>query len=89
MFNHLELQNYDTVRFHSLGGSDLEGETGYILGKYVEDLHGPDYYIVMLDHPFNDRLAVVMTEVCIEKYIAPYGIGKLNFRRQYLDIDCD
>jgi hypothetical protein len=52
------------VRFVKTGGDVLENQTGTILGKSFSD---PvcDHYIVMLDVPQKDRLAVTITEACL------------------------
>ena len=54
------------VRFVRTGGDALENQTGTILGKSFDD---PvcDHYIVMLDIPQPTRLAVCITEACLEK----------------------
>lgn len=53
------------VRFINLPECELSGLGGKILGKSFENVH--DHYIVLLDHPMPDRLAVCMTEHCLEK----------------------
>lgn len=52
------------VRFVRLGGDRLENQTGTVLGKSFENVD--DHYIVMLDVPLPDRLAVCITEHCLE-----------------------
>lgn len=52
------------VRFVRLGGDLLENQTGVILGKSFVSVD--DHYIVMLDVPQPDRLAVCITEHCLE-----------------------
>ncbi len=51
------------VRFVKTGGDVLENQTGTILGKSVVNVE--DTYIVMLDKPMVDRLAVCITEHCL------------------------
>lgn len=52
------------VKFVKTGGDVLENQTGRILGKSIVDVE--DYYIVMLDVPMADRLAITITEHCLE-----------------------
>lgn len=52
------------VRFVKTGGDVLENQTGTILGKSFVNV--VDHYIVLLDNPLPDRLAVVITEHCLE-----------------------
>lgn len=52
------------VRFIKTGGDVLENQTGTILGKSFVNVE--DHYIVMLDVPLPDRLAVTITEHCLE-----------------------
>ena len=52
------------VRFIKTGGDVLENQTGTILGKSFVNVD--DHYIVLLDVPFPDRLAVTITEHCLE-----------------------
>lgn len=54
------------VRFVHTGGDKLlEGKTGTILGKSM--VHVIDHYIVMLDEPTPDALAISITEACLER----------------------
>lgn len=52
------------VRFVKTGGDVLENQTGTILGKSFVNVE--DHYIVLLDNPLPDRLAVTITEHCLE-----------------------
>ncbi len=52
------------VKFIKTGGDILENQTGIILGKSIVDVE--DYYIVLLDVPMVDRLAITITEHCLE-----------------------
>ncbi len=53
------------VRFVRIGGDILENQTGTVLGLSFSDAI-IDHYIVMLDVPQTDRLAVTITEACLE-----------------------
>lgn len=44
-------------------GSGLDMATGRNLGKATEGI--VDFYIILLDEPLPDRLAVVMSESCL------------------------
>jgi hypothetical protein len=50
------------VKIHSVGGV-LENKTGVILGKSF--VHILDHYIVLLDDPLPESLAICMTESCL------------------------
>ena len=50
------------VRFVQTG-SALDNQTGKILGKSIVDVE--DHYIVMLDVPTDERLALCITEHCL------------------------
>lgn len=52
------------VKFIKTGSDVLENQTGRILGKSIVNVD--DHYIVMLDNPMVDRLAVCITEHCLE-----------------------
>lgn len=52
------------VRIVRVGGDRLENQAGTILGKSVENVD--DHYIVLLDVPLPDRLAICITEHCLE-----------------------
>ena len=52
------------VRCVRVGGDRLENQTGTILGKSFEDVG--DHYIVLLDVPQTDLLAICITEHCLE-----------------------
>lgn len=52
------------VKFVKTAGN-LDNQTGQILGKAI--VHVEDYYIVLLDNPTEDRLAIVITEHCLEE----------------------
>lgn len=54
----------DKVVLRNLGSNELEGATGYILGKTM-GFAEVDFYLVMLDEPLPDAKAVVMIESCI------------------------
>ena len=51
------------VRF--INCAELSGMTGYILGKSSQFAE-MDVYIVMLDKPLPDCLAITITEHCLE-----------------------
>ena len=51
------------VRF--INCAEGAGMTGYILGKSSQHAE-MDFYIVMLDKPLPESLAIVMTEYCLE-----------------------
>ena len=53
------------VRMVNTGGDkSIEGKTGVILGKSM--VHVTDFYIVLLDEPREDALAISITEACLE-----------------------
>lgn len=52
------------VRFVNTGVDSLENQTGTILGKSMEYVF--DTYIVLLDNPLDNHLAVTLTEHCLE-----------------------
>lgn len=52
------------VRFVLVDSDRLENQTGTILGKSFEDVG--DHYIVLLDVPQPDMLAICITEHCLE-----------------------
>ena len=53
------------VRIVNVGGDvSIDGKTGYVLGKSFENVI--DFYIVMLDEPRPDALAISITEACLE-----------------------
>ena len=52
------------VKFVKTTGK-LDDQTGQILGKAVVDIE--DHYIVLLDIPTEEHLAVVITELCLEE----------------------
>jgi hypothetical protein len=53
------------VEFHSTASSDLDGRFGTILG--ISSAHANNnFWIVLLDTPLPDRLAVVITDACIK-----------------------
>jgi hypothetical protein len=60
---HKNYSTNDKVKFHDCG--ELSEKTGVILGRAMELPEG-SFYIVMLDNPLQDRLAVVITEHCID-----------------------
>jgi hypothetical protein len=43
--------------------SELDNITGTILGKSFDNL--VDAYIILLDQPYNNQKAIVLTEVCL------------------------
>lgn len=53
------------VRFINVDGI-LENRTGIILGKSFESL-STDFYIVLLENPLPERLAITMIEHCLER----------------------
>lgn len=61
----LNLELNEKVRFHSTA-SELDGKVGRNLGQYAPQ---PNYshYIILLDEPIDDRLAVVITEYCLTR----------------------
>ena len=52
------------VKFVKTTGK-LDDQTGQILGKAIVSVE--DYYIVLLDIPTEEHLAVVITEHCLEE----------------------
>lgn len=53
------------VRIVNTGGdASIEGQCGYILGKSCVNVC--DLYIVMLDNPTDDSIAISMPEGCLE-----------------------
>jgi hypothetical protein len=70
-FNKQNFSLNERVEIHSLGVTmdgerqELEGATGYILGKSFENVL--DAYMVMLDKPLPNALAVQMTEACLRR----------------------
>ena len=52
------------VKFVKTTGK-LDDQTGQILGKAVVDIE--DHYIVLLDIPTEEHLAVVITAHCLEE----------------------
>lgn len=51
------------VVIHSVGGDRLENKSGVILGKSVVNVE--DHYIVLLDDPLPEALAICITEHCL------------------------
>jgi len=65
MKNNLKL--HSRVIFHSTASVELDNKTGTILG--IASSHpSNNYWIVSLDEPLPDRLAVVITDACIKEY---------------------
>ena len=52
------------VKFIKTGSDALENQTGIILGK--SSVNVDDHYIVLLDVPTTDHLAISITEHCLE-----------------------
>lgn len=52
------------VRIVKVGGDVLENQTGTILGKSFVNVN--DHYIVLLDNPLPESLAITITEHCLE-----------------------
>ena len=52
------------VKFVKTTGK-LDNQTGQILGKAIVSIE--DHYIVLLDIPTEEHLAVVITEHCLEE----------------------
>lgn len=53
------------VEIHSTGSSELDGKTGFILGRSTNDIS--THYIVMLDEPMETHLAINITQFCLNK----------------------
>jgi hypothetical protein len=53
------------VEFHTTMSVELDGKQGIVLGKSF-DFPGNNFWIVLLDEPLPDRLAVVMTDSCLK-----------------------
>ncbi len=49
----------------STSDSNLEGQTGVILGKTFDDIF--DSYIILLEKPYNGQKAINLTEACISR----------------------
>lgn len=45
--------------------SNLDGQTGVILGKTFDDIC--DSYIIFLEKPYNGQKAINLTEACISR----------------------
>lgn len=54
------------VEFHSTSSSDLDGKRGTILGISAAYPNN-NFWIVKLDTPLPDRLAVVITDSCLKE----------------------
>ena len=52
------------VKFHSTTSSDLDGNKGTILGIATQHPEN-NFWIVLLDNPLPERLAIVMTDSCL------------------------
>ena len=61
---HLIQTNF-RVEFHSTTSVELDGKQGNVLGIAM-NLPENNYWIVMLDNPLPDRLAVVITDSCLK-----------------------
>lgn len=53
------------VEFHSTTSADLDSKQGVVLGIAVA-LPENNYWIVLLDEPLPDRLAIVITDSCVK-----------------------
>ena len=53
------------VEFHSTTSADLDGKRGLVLG-IATALPENNYWIVLLDEPLPDRLAIVITDSCVK-----------------------
>ena len=59
------IQTNSRVEFHSTTSVDLDGKQGTVLGIAME-LPENNYWIVLLDEPLPNRLAVIITDSCIK-----------------------
>jgi hypothetical protein len=55
----------DRVVIGQTGPSGLDGRTGVVLGKSVENV--VDFYIVGLDAPYLGQKAILMIESCLKR----------------------
>lgn len=60
-----QLKCNDKVEFHSTSSADLDGKSGTILGIASEHPEN-NFWIVKLDNPLPERIAVVITDSCIK-----------------------
>lgn len=66
MSNLKNLKCDDRVKFHSTSSSELDSNSGTILG--IASSHPEhNFWIVLLDKPLQDRKAVVITDACLIK----------------------
>ena len=63
----LNLALNERVVFH--GAPGLDGMKGYNLGK--SSSHIVDFYMIMLDHPLPESLAINIIETCLDREYPP------------------